>query len=83
MPAQVAGVKPHLVVVVEQENLIFHKASLLELTVLLVGEDDDLLHPKPRFALWSRGSGMLSHDILHAAGPMMERSPFLVHLRIF
>ena len=24
-----------------------------------------------------------AHPILHAAGPMMERSPFLVHLRIF
>ena len=66
-----------------KENLIFHKAAFLELTVLLIGEDNDLFHPKPRLALWSSGSGMLPHDILHAAGPMMERSPFLVHLRIF
>ena len=46
-------------------------------------EDDDLFYPKPRLALWSRDSEMLCHGILHAAGPMMEHSPFLVHLRIF
>ena len=51
VPAQVAGVKPHLVVVVEQENLIFHKAAFLELTVLLVGEHNNLFYLKPRLAL--------------------------------
>ena len=63
VPAQAAGIKPHLVVIFKKENLVIHEAGFLELLILLIGKDDDLFYSELSLALWCRMSWILTVDI--------------------
>ena len=81
VPAEVTRIKPHLVAVVKQENLIVLEAGFLKLPELLIGENDYLFHLKMGLPFRHRPQWVLSIEVVDMAGPVVKDSVLLIGFR--